>query len=169
MCSSDLPFAESDPAEANAFLIPAAPYLERVAAFPNSGRDAMAANVAKLVARVKKEDAKAWRAAEPGCGRIFVSAHDTGTYAARLTDDAVRDRAVFIVANADVTSDADVTKDVTKPPPIPPRNVESRMATRKDVSAVCSLSYHLPRDSVALGAMRPVFLDDDIEIGRAHV
>ena len=60
------PFAEPDPAEANAFLIPAAPYLERVAAFPNSGRDAMAANVAKLVARLKKEDAKAWRVAEPG-------------------------------------------------------------------------------------------------------
>lgn len=156
------PFAEPDPAEANAFLIPAAPYLERVAAFPNSGRDAMAANVANLVARLKREDAKAWRAAEPGCGRIFVSAHDTGTYAARLTDTAVRDRAVFIVANADVTSDADVTKDVTKTPPIPPRNVESRMATGKDVSAVCSLSYHLPRDAVALGAMRPVFLDDDI-------
>ena len=32
---------------------------------------------------------------------------------------------------------------------------------RKDVSAVCSLSYHLPRDAVAFGAMRPVFLDDD--------
>lgn len=63
------PFAEADPAEANAFLIPAAPYLERVAAFPNSGRVAQAANVAKLVARVKREDAEAWRLAEPGCGR----------------------------------------------------------------------------------------------------
>ena len=35
------------------------------------------------------------------------------------------------------------------------------MDVRKDVSAVCSLSYHLPRDAVAFGAMRPVFLDDD--------
>ena len=101
------PFAEADPAKANAFLIPARPYLERVAAFPNSGRDAQVANTAKLVARVKREDAVAWRVANPGCGRIFVSAHDTGASAARLTDDAVRDRAVFIVSNADVTSDAE--------------------------------------------------------------
>ena len=169
------PFAEADPAKANAFLIPARPYLERVAAFPNSGRDAQVANTAKLVARVKREDAVAWRVANPGCGRIFVSAHDTGASAARLTDDAVRDRAVFIVSNADVTSDAERDAAVaawasksdghgrdegTYVRPAD-RDTESRMDVRKDVSAVCSLSYHLPRDAVAFGAMRPVFLDDD--------
>ncbi len=176
------PFAEADPAKANAFLIPARPYLERVAAFPNSGRDAQVANTAKLVARVKREDAEAWRAANPGCGRIFVSAHDTGASAARLTDDAVRDRAVFIVSNADITSDAERDAAVaawaskrshdgrdegayegdesTRTLPAE-RDTESRMDVDKDVSAVCSLSYHLPRDAVAFGAMRPVFLDDD--------
>ena len=109
--------------------------------------------------------------------RIFASAHDTGTYAAHLTDDAVRDRAVFIVSNADVTSDAERDAAAAawasksgregegggssgRPPP-PERNTESRMDAAKDVSAVCSLSYHLPRDAVAFGAMRPVFLDDD--------
>lgn len=113
--------------------------------------------------------------------RIFASAHDTGTYAARLTDDVVRDKAVFIVSNADVTSDAErdaaaaawASKSSGEggkggggessggPRPPPERNTESRMDAAKDVSAVCSLSYHLPRDAVALGAMRPVFLDED--------
>ena len=40
------------------------------------------------------------------------------------------------------------------------RNTESFVSNDKDVAAVCSLSFHLPKDAVASGAMRPVFISD---------
>ena len=40
------------------------------------------------------------------------------------------------------------------------RNTESFVSNDKDVAAVCSLSFHLPKDAVASGAMRPVFIAD---------
>ena len=71
---------------ANAFLIPARPYLERVAAFPRDGREAQLAGVREMVNEIKKIDGDAWAAAGEGCGRIMVSAHDTGTFAASEAD-----------------------------------------------------------------------------------
>ena len=41
------PFATLDAEEAIAFLIPARPYLERVAGYPDDGRETMTANVAR--------------------------------------------------------------------------------------------------------------------------
>ena len=92
---------------ANAFLIPARPYLERVAAFPRDGREAQLAGVREMVNEIKKIDGDAWAAAGEGCGRIMVSAHDTGTFAASEADQVVRRKAVFITANADTTTDAE--------------------------------------------------------------
>jgi len=37
----------------------------------------------------------------------MVSAHDTGTFAASEADQVVRQKAVFITANADTTTDAE--------------------------------------------------------------
>ena len=92
---------------ANAFLIPARPYLERVAAFPRDGREAQLAGVREMVNGIKEIDGDAWAAAGEGCGRIMVSAHDTGTFAASEADQVVRRKAVFITANADTTTDAE--------------------------------------------------------------
>jgi hypothetical protein len=59
-----------------------------------------------MVNEIKKIDGDAWAAAGEGCGRIMVSAHDTGTFAASEADPIVRQKAVFITANADTTTDA---------------------------------------------------------------
>lgn len=47
------PFAVTDPAAATAFLIPVRPYLERVAAYPNDGREAMMDKVRSVIGRAK--------------------------------------------------------------------------------------------------------------------
>ena len=58
-----------------------------------------------------------------------------------------------MVSNSDVTTAGDM----------PPgwrredwRNTDSVFRAGKDVSAVCSLSFHLPRDAVAMGAVIPL-------------
>lgn len=48
------PFAVTDPAAATAFLIPARPYLERVTAYPDDGREAMMAHVRSVIGRAKE-------------------------------------------------------------------------------------------------------------------
>ena len=60
-----------------------------------------------MVNEIKEIDGDAWAAAGEGCGRIMVSAHDTGTFAASEADPIVRQKAVFITANADTTTDAE--------------------------------------------------------------
>jgi hypothetical protein len=175
------PFAVTDPAAATAFLIPVRPYLERVAAYPKYGRDAIPDNVRDVVERIKREEPGAWALSEPGCRRVLVSAHDTGTYAANRTDPVVGERAVFIASNSDVTTaddllalpnnpeeaaaEASVAHDDSSPErdDLSPektaaeeRNTESVFRNDKDVSAVCSLSFHLPRDAVAMGAVTPL-------------
>ena len=148
------PFATLDAEEAIAFLIPARPYLERVAGYPDDGRETMTANVARMVERIKVEYPGAWKKSEPGCARVMVSAHDTGTYAANRTDPDVLEKAVFIASNADSTTSEDL-RDIEEGGP-GWRTLSSRFKTSKDVSAVCSLSYHLPRDAVAMRAMVPM-------------
>ena len=159
------PFFTADPNEATAFLVPARPYLERVAAYPESGRDAMTKNVKAMVDRLAAEEAATWRLSGSrekggGCARVMVSAHDTGTFAANDTDAEVRDKAVFIASNADSTTqrDADALKEKTDGAAW--RSAQARFVMSKDVSAVCSLSFHIPKDAVTQRAMAPMSVGD---------
>ncbi len=169
------PFATSDPKEATAFLIPVRPYLDRVAAYPEQGRDAMVAAAERLVRRIQIEQPEAWEFSEPGCQRVMVSSHDAGTLVAKNTGDAVKNKAVVIASNADSTSLEDLegtpAGEANKARDLYYSNssavdedemlgwhpcCESRFEPSKDVSAVCSLSYHLPRDAVAMRAVVPL-------------
>jgi hypothetical protein len=159
------PFHTADPNEATAFLLPARPYLERVAAYPETGRDAMMRNVAAMARRLGAEEAATWRLSGSrekggGCARVMVSAHDTGTFAASGTETEVRDKAVFVASNADSTTrrDADATRRATNGTVA--RSTQARFAMRKDVSAVCSLSFHIPKDAVTQRAMTPMSVGD---------
>lgn len=159
------PFFTADPNEATAFLVPARPYLERVAAYPESGRDAMMKNVKAMVDRLAAEEAATWRLSGSrekggGCARVMVSAHDTGTFAANDTDKEVRDKAVFIASNADSTTqrEADALKEKTDGEAW--RSAQARFVMSKDVSAVCSLSFHIPKDAVTQRAMVPMSVGD---------
>jgi len=158
-------------------------------------------NVREIVAHAAAEEPRAWALSQPGCRRIVVSAHDTGTYAASEVDPvgavvsyvlncqpethnlepkpyspphvsllpapphltcagpvhpascaryhrAVVQRAVFIVSNSDVTA--------SQPERLPWRSLASMFHTDKDVSAVCSLSFHLPREAVMMRAVTPL-------------
>jgi len=159
------PFHTADPNEATAFLLPARPYLERVAAYPESGRDAMTRNVAAMARRLGAEEAATWRLSGSrekggGCARVMVSAHDTGTFAASGMETEVRDKAVFVASNADSTTqrDADALRRATNGTVA--RSAQARFAMRKDVSAVCSLSFHIPKDAVTQRAMTPMSVGD---------
>ena len=59
-------------------MIPARPYLERVAMYPRYGREGMTNQVRDIVEHIKREEPDAWALSEPGCARMMVSAHDTG-------------------------------------------------------------------------------------------
>ena len=50
-----------------------------------------------MVNEIKKIDGDAWAAAGEGCGRIMVSAHDTGTFAASEADGSAAERAAALV------------------------------------------------------------------------
>jgi len=56
----------------------------------------MARRMDGMVRRMKSEQSEAWGLSQPGCARVVVSAHDTGTYVANQTDRAVAERAVFV-------------------------------------------------------------------------
>ena len=159
------PFFTADPKEATAFLLPARPYFERVAAYPESGRVTMTKNVKAMVDRLAAEEAATWRLSGSrekggGCARVMISAHDTGTFAANNTDAELRDKAVFVASNADSTTqrDADALKRATNGTEY--RSTQARFTMSKDVSAVCSLSFHIPKDAVTQGAMTPMSVGD---------
>ena len=159
------PFSTADPKEATAFLLPARPYLERVAAYPESGREAMTKNVKAMVDRLGAEDAATWRLSGSvgkggGCARVMVSAHDTGTFAANRTDEEVREKAVFVASNADSTTRRDVDEMKRANNGTGSRATHARFSMSKDVSAVCSLSFHIPKDAVTQRAMTPVSVGD---------
>ena len=159
------PFHTADPNEATAFLLPARPYLERVAAYPESGREAMTKNVKAMVDRLGAEDAATWRLSGSvgkggGCARVMVSAHDTGTFAANRTDEEVREKAVFVASNADSTTRRDVDEMKRANNGTGSRATHARFSMSKDVSAVCSLSFHIPKDAVTQRAMTPVSVGD---------
>ena len=159
------PFHTADPKEATAFLLPARPYLERVAAYPESGREAMTKNVKAMVDRLGAEDAATWRLSGSvgkggGCARVMVSAHDTGTFAANRTDEEVREKAVFVASNADSTTRRDVDEMKRANNGTGSRATHARFSMSKDVSAVCSLSFHIPKDAVTQRAMTPVSVGD---------
>ena len=159
------PFSTADPKEATAFLLPARPYLERVAAYPESGREAMTKNVNAMVDRLGAEDAATWRLSGSvgkggGCARVMVSAHDTGTFAANRTDEEVREKAVFVASNADSTTRRDVDEMKRANNGTGSRATHARFSMSKDVSAVCSLSFHIPKDAVTQRAMTPVSVGD---------
>ena len=159
------PFSTADPKEATAFLLPARPYLERVAAYPETGRDAMTRNVAAMARRLGAEEAATWRLSGSrekggGCARVMVSAHDTGTFAANRTDEEVREKAVFVASNADSTTRRDVDEMKRANNGTGSRATHARFSMSKDVSAVCSLSFHIPKDAVTQRAMTPVSVGD---------
>ena len=159
------PFHTADPEEATAFLLPARPYLERVAAYPESGRDAMTRNVAAMARRLGAEEAATWRLSGSrekggGCARVMVSAHDTGTFAASGTETEVRDKAVFDRVQRGSHHAARRRRAA-------PRHQRNGRAVRAGAfrdaqgrSAVCSLSFHIPKDAVTQRAMTPMSVGD---------
>jgi hypothetical protein len=159
------PFSTQDPHEATAFLIPARPYLERVAAYPDSGRTAMTRNVKDMVDRLRTEESDVWRLSGSkkkggGCARVMVSSHDTGTFAANDTDSEVKNKAVFIASNADSTTEKQAEDFERKTNGTGWRSAQARFTMNKDVSAVCSLSFHIPKDAVAQRAIVPMTVGD---------
>ena len=145
------PFAVKDPSLATAFLIPTRPYLERVSSFPSNGRREQLSHVRSVVERIKVNEPEAWALSEPGCSRVMVNTHDTGSFVAQHADPAVRERGVFIVSNSDSTDEETAEKNS--------RNGESMFRPEKDVAAVASLSFHIPKDAVAMGAVVPLGME----------
>jgi hypothetical protein len=155
------PFATTNVSEAMAFLFPNRPYLDRVVAYPDNGRDAVEASLAAVVENAKTKgaggrDKRAWEKSKQqgGCSRVFVNAHDQGTeslFSKRFRGDNLGTRTVAVVATADTTTAENVneTLDVT-------RFLGAHFAREKDVSMVCSLSFHLPADAIHLGAIVPL-------------
>ena len=125
----------------------------------------MTESVKAMVDRVGAEDAATWRLSGSvgkggGCARVMVSAHDTGTFAANRTDEEVREKAVFVASNADSTTRRDVDEMKRANNGTGSRATHARFSMSKDVSAVCSLSFHIPKDAVTQRAMTPVSVGD---------
>ena len=99
------PFATRRAEEANAFLLPVAPYSLRVAAFPGDGLTSVQADVAVAVEAVKAAHPAEW-ARRGGCDHVLVSAHDKGGRVAQAADVALIRRGVLIVNTADIHGDA---------------------------------------------------------------
>ncbi len=133
-------FATRNASDANAFLIPMAPYALRVAAFPGDGLAAVQARVAAAVEVVKATAPAAW-AAHGACDHVLVSAHDKGGRVAQTADRALIDRGVLIVNTADTVGTPQEW---------------GRYTPGKDVAGICSFSTALPGWAAALHAC-----DDD--------
>jgi hypothetical protein len=137
-------------------LFPNRPYLDRVADYPDNGRNAVKASLAVVVEHAKATEAWAWEKSEKqgGCSRVFVNAHDQGTealFSEGFRGDKLATRTVAVVATADTTTweNVNLTLDVN-------RTLDSPFSREKDVSMVCSLSFHLPADAIHLGAIAPL-------------